>query len=86
MSKTAYRVLIEKRAEKDLDRLPKTIRFRIRKVMSDLGTIPRPRGWKKLEDDACRIRVGRRYRVVYEIDDKQKTVLVTKIGTREGIY
>ena len=86
MSKPAYRVEIEKRVEKDLGRLPKTIRLRIRKTMRDLGANPRPKGWKKLEDDACRIRVGRRYRIVYEIDDKQKKVLVTKVGTREGIY
>ncbi len=86
MSKTAYRVEIEKRVEKNLGRLPKTIRFRIRKAIRSLGMNPRPRGWKKLEDDACRIRVGRRYRIVYEIDDKQKKVLVTKVGTREGIY
>ncbi len=86
MTKAAYQVLIEKRAEKSLKKFPNMVRLRIRKAMKDLGADPRPKGWKKLEDNACRIRVGRRYRIVYEIDDKQKRVLVTKVGTREGIY
>ena len=81
-----YQVEIEKHAEKSLTKLPKMAQFRIRKAMGDLGTNPRPRGWKKLDDKACRIWVGRRYRVVYEIDEKQKKVLVTKAGPREGIY
>jgi len=86
MNKAAYEVEIEKQAERSLNKLPKMVQFRIRKAMSDLGTNPQPRGWKKLDDKACRIWVGRRYRVVYEIDEKLKKVLVTKVGTREGIY
>ena len=86
MSKTTYQVLIEKQAEKSLSKLPKTVRFRIRKAMRALGADPRPRGWKKLDENACRIWVGRDYRVVYEIDDKQKTITVTKVATREAAY
>ncbi len=86
MSKTDYRVEIEKRAEKSLNKLQQTVRFRILEAISDLGANPRPRGWEKLDDKACWIWVGRRYRVIYEIDEKQKIDLVTGAGSREGIY
>ncbi len=88
MSKTAYRVEIEKRVEKNLGRLPKTIRFRIRKAIGSLGMNPRPRGWKKIkkEDDIYRIWVGRSYRVFYKIDDEKRIVTITDASTREGAY
>ena len=54
----------------------------------NLGANPRPRGWELLEGkrNISRIWVGRRYRVVYKIDDKKKTIVVIKAATREGVY
>ena len=88
MREKVYQVLIGKRTEKSVDRLPKKIRLRIRKAMRDLEANPRPRGWELLEGkrNICRIWVGRRYRVVYKIDDKKKTIVVIKAATREGVY
>ncbi len=43
-------------------------------------------GVKKLKNDtSCRIRVGI-YRVVYEIDDKNKIITVYKIRHRKDAY
>ncbi len=88
MREKVYQVLIDKRTEKSIDRLPIKIRLRIEKAMMNLGANPRPRGWESLEGkrNICRIWVGRRYRVVYKIDDKKKTIVVIKAATREGVY
>ena len=88
MSKTTYRVEIEVDTKKAVDRLPEKIRLRMLKAMRDLGANPRPRGWELLEGkrNICQIWVGRRYRVVYKIDDKKKTIVVIKAAAREGVY
>jgi mRNA interferase RelE/StbE len=52
-----------------------------------LATDPRPPGCKKLKggDREWRIRVGA-YRIVYEVDDADKTVDVTRIAHRREVY
>jgi mRNA interferase RelE/StbE len=47
---------------------------------------PRPPGCRKLSDrEGWRLRVGD-YRVIYEIDDEQRTVTVLQVGHRRDIY
>ena len=57
-----YQLIIKPSAEKQLDRLPATIRRRVVAALEDLRHDPRPPGCVKLtgEDDLWRIRVGRR--------------------------
>ena len=51
-----------------------------------LAKVPRPPGCKKLSGrEAWRIRVGN-YRIIYEIDDKESTVLIVIIRHRREIY
>jgi mRNA interferase RelE/StbE len=52
-----------------------------------LASMPRPTGCKKLKggDKEWRIRVGD-YRIVYVIDDRAKTVDVTRIAHRREVY
>ena len=51
-----------------------------------LAKNPRPPGCKKLiARDGWRIRVGK-YRIIYEIDDKEKVITVLHIGLRRDIY
>ncbi len=51
-----------------------------------LAENPRPFGCKKLTGrNAWRIRIGR-YRAIYEINDKDKSVLVVTLGHRKDIY
>lgn len=52
-----------------------------------LAQTPRPLGCKKLKggDNVWRIRVGD-YRVVYEVDDKARTVDVMRIAHRREVY
>jgi len=77
----AYEVLLRRRAEKQLDRVPYVDHPRIVQAMLALRDDPRPPGCRKLLDDIYRIRVGA-YRVIYKIDDERKEVVVGKVARR----
>ena len=55
--------------------------------LEHLAAVPRPPGCKKLRggDKEWRIRVGD-YRIVYTIDDRARTVEVTRIAHRGDVY
>jgi mRNA interferase RelE/StbE len=81
-----YQVLLRRKAEKQLDRVPYADHPRIVGAMLALEDDPRPRGCRKLFDDIYRIRVGD-YRVIYKIDDEHKEVVVGKVARRrENTY
>jgi mRNA interferase RelE/StbE len=82
-----YNVLLESRAERDLKKLPREIRARILPRILDLKQNPRPVGIKKLsrQEEYYRLRVGD-WRVVYEIDDRQKKVNIFRIRHRREAY
>lgn len=74
-----YEVLLRRRAEKQLDRVPYVDHPRIVQAMLALRDDPRPPGCRKLLDDIYRIRVGA-YRVIYKIDDERKEVVIGKVA------
>jgi mRNA interferase RelE/StbE len=74
-----YEVLLRRRAEKQLDRVPYVDHPRIVQAMLALRDDPHPPGCRKLLDDIYRIRVGT-YRVIYKIDDEHKEVVVGKVA------
>ena len=82
-----YRVELARPAEKELDRLPGSIVQRVIEAVRALRNNPRPRGAVKLrgEEGAYRIRVGR-YRVIYEVDDEHRLVLVSHVRHRKDAY
>ncbi|WP_353272268.1 type II toxin-antitoxin system RelE family toxin [Wolbachia endosymbiont (group A) of Urophora cardui] len=74
--------------ERDLPNLPKTIRLRVQKAIKERLTVdpinlgePLHHSLKGLR----RLRVGD-YRVVYRIDQSERTVVITEIGHRDTIY
>ncbi|MCH7640257.1 MAG: type II toxin-antitoxin system RelE/ParE family toxin [Bacteroidetes bacterium] len=82
----SYRVEILRRAEKSLRKLPRHEFERVRDAIRALGDDPRPVGCKKLVGrDGWRIRVGR-YRVIYEIEDTIRIVLILDVGHRREAY
>ncbi len=83
----AYTVRIPAGPLRELARLDKPIRRRIRDAIDRLGANPRPPGAKALQGlrGILRIRVGD-YRVVYEIRDRVLVVLVIRIGHRGDVY
>jgi mRNA interferase RelE/StbE len=81
-----YRITFKKSVAKDLKALPKSD---IAKIISKIDTLagdPRQHGSVKLSgSELYRIRQGL-YRVVYDIRDKELTVLVIKVGHRSDVY
>jgi len=82
-----YRVTLTSSADRELRSLPAQIVARIWPRIERLAVVPRPPGCKKLKtgDKQWRIRVGD-YRLVYEIEDKAKTVDVTRVAHRREVY
>jgi mRNA interferase RelE/StbE len=82
----SYRVLILRRAQKELADLPKADYIRVRDAVAALADEPRPAGCKKLVGrEGWRIRSGD-YRVIYEIDDAEDKITVLHIGHRRDVY
>lgn len=82
-----YEVWLERRAERDLHRLPEDIYARVVSALKALGENPRPSGVRKISSSRSdwRLRIGN-WRVVYEIDDKAKAVRVFRVRHRREAY
>ncbi len=81
-----YRLFILRRAQKELSKIVGKDYERIKWSILTLSSNPRPRGCVKLvAREAWRIRVGN-YRVIYEINDKEKVVTILHVGHRRDIY
>lgn len=82
----SYRILIKRSAAKELERLPLKDRRRIVRRIEDLAATPRPVGAEKLSgEEKYRARQGD-YRILFTIDDAERTVMVVKIGQRGDVY
>ena len=83
----SYKLIIERKAEKEALGIPSTFRAGIDEAILTLSQNPRPHGCKKLTDkEGYRIRVGN-YRILYTVDDKAKAVVVYRIKIRgEATY
>jgi mRNA interferase RelE/StbE len=81
-----YQIFIEKSAQKKLSAIPEPFQDKIITEITLLAENPRSFGCKKLTGrNAWRIRIGK-YRVIYEINDKDKSVLVVTLGHRKDVY
>ena len=82
----SYHVTITRSAEKELDRIPQKFAEHIEQGLESLAGNPRPRQSKKLKNtDYFRFRVGN-YRVVYQINDQKREILVVRIAHRKEAY
>ncbi len=82
----AYQVILPRPVKKQLDGLPSTVRRRIAVALSDLADNPRPTGSRKLVGgEDWRIRVGD-YRVLYDIRDAERVVVIDWTGPRKDAY
>lgn len=82
-----YGVEIARSAERELFKLPPSVRKRIISKLTMLEQDPRPNGSKKLRgsSELWRIRVGV-YRVIYLIDDAVRLVRVERTAYRSEVY
>ena len=82
----AYTVIVNRAAEKELDRLPQKVHQRIMRRLIELESNPRPHGVQKLHGhDGYRVRIGD-YRVLYLINDEAQVVEVLAVGHRREVY
>ena len=81
------KILLERGAEKDLDRLAPEVFQRVVEAIRSLKDAARPAGSKKLAGSSggWRIRVGD-YRVIYDIDDRAKCVRILRVRHRREVY
>lgn len=78
----------DKKVKKVFDSLSPFLQPRVEKEISDLAVNPRPPGTKMLSGrlkGVWRIRIGD-YRLLYEIDDRSKKVILLNLGHRRQIY
>jgi mRNA interferase RelE/StbE len=82
-----FEVLIEHTAERDLKKLNADDFNRIITNITSLAENPRPHGCRKItgSESYWRIRIGN-YRVIYEIDDSDRTVRVFRVRHRRDAY
>jgi mRNA interferase RelE/StbE len=77
---------ILRRAQKELAQISPGDYERVVEAIRDLANNPRPAGCRKLTGrEGWRVRVGD-FRVLYEIDDRQRTVTVLHVGNRRDVY
>ena len=84
----AYSVLIKDSAAREIEALPtKEDRRRVVARIFALAENPRPDGSEKLAGEMERYRVRQgRYRIVYEIRDRELLVWVVRVGHRKDVY
>jgi mRNA interferase RelE/StbE len=81
-----YKVSLKKSAEKELRSIPSQDIGRIVEKIKHLEQQLRPHGCEKMEGgNRYRIRQGD-WRVIYTINDSEKSVMVFKIGNRREVY
>jgi len=79
-------LLIKPSAAEEVEGLPKPERRRIIAKISSLSRDPRPPGCEKLSGhDQYRLRQGN-YRILYGIQDRDRVVVVVKVGHRRDVY
>jgi mRNA interferase RelE/StbE len=82
----SYSLSILRRAQKELAQIPHGDYERIVEAVRGLAENPRPAGCRKLAArEGWRIRVGD-FRVIYEIDDGQRSVTILHVGNRRDVY
>ena len=82
-----YSIDILPRALKELEKIPNSFYRKIKNTIDDLENAPRPVRTTKLKghEHRWRIRVGD-YRILYEIHDETKSVIVFRVRHRKEAY
>ena len=89
MTGKRYTVSRKRSVIKSMKRFPKDVRTDIEEALESLANNPRPKRYdsRKLKGvPYWRLVVRGDYRVIYDVDDKKKTVVAIDVITREGAY
>ena len=81
-----YRLEVSHIAHRQIRRLPAQTQERVNSAIARLAENPRPPGAKKLTArDGYRVRVGD-YRILYQVDDGAKVVIIYRVMARGDVY
>jgi mRNA interferase RelE/StbE len=82
-----YKLTYKKSVKKELDALPNAEFLKIDEAIFSLkqDPFPYPQSKKLKGEDRYRLRVGN-YRVVYVVDQKQKTITIYRVRHRKEVY
>ena len=83
----SYTISLKSNVRKDLKKFAKPVAAKLLEKIAALADCPRPNESKKLKGfkHIYRARMGD-YRVIYEINDNEISVIVIKIGHRQSVY
>jgi mRNA interferase RelE/StbE len=81
----AFVVLLHPRVARELEKIAKAVRQRIKEHLLMLKDHPEQAGKQLKYSDFWSLRVGD-YRAIYEIDRKKRQVIVLFIGHRKKVY
>lgn len=81
-----YRLEVSHAAHRQINRLPLQTQERVNRAIAHLAENPRPPGSKKLTArEGYRVRVGD-YRILYQVDDSTKLVIIYRVMSRGDVY
>ena len=82
-----YRLELDGRARRELNRLQGNLLQRILQAIADLRGNPRPPGCVQVKGQvgAYRVRVGD-YRILYDVDDAGQTINIWRVRHRRVVY
>lgn len=82
-----YKLLFKKSVSDDFKRIDRQHTCRILSAIEQLSINPYPKNMKKLKgfENLYRLRVGD-YRVIYEVDEENKTIVVHYVRHRKDAY
>lgn len=80
-----FDTLLHPMAAKTLEKLDIGIRRQIKKKLKELKEFPEQRGKHLRYTQFWSLRIGD-YRVIYEINEKEKRIIVLFIGHRNNVY
>lgn len=80
------KLLITKKAAKELDKIPDALARKIADKILALQTNPHPPNSKKLQsNNNFRLRIGS-FRIIYTVNKSKKEITVLRIADRKTIY
>jgi len=81
-----YRLEVSHIAHRQIRRLPAQTQERVDRAIARMAENPRPPGNKKLTvRNGYRVRVGD-YRILYQVDDEAKAVIIYRVMARGDVY
>jgi len=80
-----YTIFFHPKAKSAFEKVEVQVQKRIRNKIAELKQFPEERGKHLKYSNFWRIRIGD-YRVIYEINSKEKKIIVLFIGHRKNVY